>query len=385
MAQGCDFLIVGAGIAGASLGYELARRGGSVVVLERESAAGYHTTGRSAAAFAASYGSLLARRLTGASRTFFDSPPDGFCGHALLAPRGVLFVASPDQEDALARLSEQMVAAGNAGETVDAAGAARLVPVLRRDQLRGAIFDRASMDIDVHGLHHGYLAGLRRAGGRLALNAEVRAIARAGGRWQVRTRDGAFEAPVLVNAAGAWGDEVAALAGAAPAGLVPMRRTAFTFDPPPGIDPGPWPMVVDASESLYFKPDAGRILASPADETASPPCDAQAEEIDIAVAMERLQALTTLAPRTIAHKWAGLRTFAPDRLPVAGFDDGCEGFFWLVGQGGTGIQMAPALARLGAALACGEELPVDLAALGVDERELSAGRAALCRAAPAGR
>jgi D-arginine dehydrogenase len=219
----------------------------------------------------------------------------------------------------------------------------------------------------------------------VVLNAEAGKIRRADGIWRVETRAESFEAPVLINAAGAWGDEVARMAGVAPLGLTPMRRTVATFDPPEGVDPAPWPMVVGASENLYFKPDAGRILVSPADETGSVPCDAQPEEIDVAVAMDRLQQVTSLAPRRIAHKWAGLRTFAPDRMPVAGFDGQAEGFFWLVGQGGTGIQMAPALARCASALLTGDAPPQDLAGHGVEAVELSPQRAALCRASTGGR
>lgn len=360
-------------MAGASIGHELAARG-KVVVIEREPQPGYHTTGRSAAQYAASYGNPLARRLTLASRSFLDAPPAGFAAHPLLSPRGVLYVAGPAQEaalDAIRRLARD----GEASvEEIGADGACARVPVLRRAVLSGALLDTGSLEIDVHALHNGYLRGLRAAGGALACDAGLVSVARKGGVWEVGTRAGRYVAPVLVNAAGAWGDEVARLAGVTPLGLAPKRRTVITFDPPPGIDPAPWPFVVTADETLYFKPDAGRILASPADEGDSGPCDARPEEIDIAITVDRLQQLTTLAPARLVHTWAGLRTFAPDRAVVAGFDPAVPGFFWLVGQGGTGIQMAPALARAAAALAAGDALPADIVAVGVDAEALSPDR-----------
>lgn len=379
MVQSCDFLIVGAGMAGASLGYELSAHG-QVVVLERESAPGYHATGRSAAVFAPSYGNSLARRLTRASRPLFEAPPAGFAEHRLITPRGVLYIAVPGEETALEELAGQLSAAGARGEILDPPQMAARVPVLRADRLARGLFDATAMDIDVHGLHQGYVAGLRRAGGALMLNAEVGEIGRANGGWRVATRTETFQAPVLVNAAGAWGDEIARLAGVAPLGLTPMRRTVASIDPPEGVDPAPWPMVVAVSENLYFKPDAGRILVSPAEETESPPCDAQAEEMDIAIAMDRLGQVTSLAPRRIGHKWAGLRTFAPDRVPVAGYDGEAAGFFWLVGQGGTGIQMAPALACVASALVRNKALPEDIAGHGIAAAALSPTRASLCRA-----
>lgn len=369
----CDFLVVGAGIAGASIGFELARRG-RVVLAERETQPGYHTTGRSAAQYAASYGNPLARRLTLASKPFFDAPPAGFAEHPLLTPRGVLYVAGPEQEAALAGIRAAAVEGRARVEDLDGAGACARVPVLRATAVSRALYDPGSLDVDVHALHQGYLKGLRAAGGRLVCKAEAVAVGRDGGLWRIDTPAGRFAAPVLVNAAGAWGDEVARLAGVVPLGLKPRRRTVISFDPPAGVDPAGWPFVVSADETVYFKPDAGRILASPADETDSPPCDARPEELDIAVTVDRLERLTTLAPRRIVHSWAGLRTFAPDRSVVAGFDAGAAGFFWLVGQGGTGIQMAPALARAAAALACGEALPADIAGHGVGADDLSPAR-----------
>ncbi|MEN8197687.1 MAG: FAD-binding oxidoreductase, partial [Pseudomonadota bacterium] len=195
-----------------------------------------------------------------------------------------------------------------------------------------------------------------------------------GGGWIVDTPAGRFQAPVLVNAAGAWADEVAELTGLRPAGLTPKRRTVMLIDPPEGIDISAWPMTLDADEELYFKPDAGKLLLSPADETPSPPCDAQPEELDIAIAIDRLEKMTSLDVRRPSHKWAGLRTFAPDKTLIAGFDPDMDGFFWLAGQGGYGIQTSPSMGRIASALVAGDKFPPDLAALGLDKDVLGVER-----------
>jgi D-arginine dehydrogenase len=225
-------------------------------------------------------------------------------------------------------------------------------------------------------LHQGFLRGIRAAGGEVACNAEVLALTRSGG-WQVESRAGVFRAPVVVNAAGAWADEIGRLAGARPLGLTPLRRTAITFDAPPGVAISEWPAVIDVDEQWYFKPDAGRLLASPADETPSPPCDAQPDEYDIALLVERLTQATTLKVPRLAAKWAGLRSFVADRTIALGFDTNVAGFFWLAGQGGYGIQTAPAAGRAAAALARGMELPADIGDLGVDAGQLSPSRAGI--------
>jgi len=232
------------------------------------------------------------------------------------------------------------------------------------------------MDIDVHALHQGYLRGLRERGGALTCNAEVQALSRHGGRWRVQMRAGEMAAPLIVNAAGAWADEIARLAGARPIGLLPKRRTAITFDLPQGAAVAGWPAVIDVDEQWYFKPDAGRLLASPADETPSAPCDAQPDEYDVALLVDRLTRVTTLQVPRIRARWAGLRSFVADRTIVAGFDAQIEGFFWLAGQGGYGIQTAPAVARLAAALVAGRAMPPDIAELGVDAAALSPERLA---------
>jgi D-arginine dehydrogenase len=370
-----DFLVIGAGIAGAGIAYHLASKG-RVAIIEREAFPGYHTTGRSAALFDESYGNEVIRALTKASRPFFEAPPAGFAEHPLVMPRGCLAIARPDQQDALAALRRIAPAAGL---MLDPAAMRRLVPVLRQDYLAAGLFDADVLDVDVHGLHQGFLRGATAEGASLLTGAEVTGLTRSGDSWQIDTGIGVFAASVVVNAAGAWADAIAKMAGAQAIGLVPRRRTALLIDPPEGIGSERWPIVIDIDEQFYFKPDAGSLLVSPADETPSPPCDARPEEIDIALAIDRLQRAADLPVRRVARSWAGLRSFVADRSPVVGFDRTAPGFFWLAGQGGYGIQTAPALSRLAAALAYGDDVPAELSDLALAAAALSPARPGLAR------
>jgi len=366
----CDFLVIGAGIAGASAAYELARHG-QVILLEQESQPGYHTTGRSAALFTETYGNLTIRRLTSAGRGFFKAPPEGFGDHPLLTPRGTLFVARADQLGTLEKALAEIPTAAEPPRRLDAVDAIAMNPALDPGYVAAALYEPGAEDIDVHALHGGFLRGMRARGGRLAVNAQVERLARESGVWVAETPAGRFAAPVAVNAAGAWCDAVAAQAGVRPVGLVPKRRTAFTFDPPEGMDPGPWPATIDIDEQFYFRPEAGRILGSPADETPSEPCDAQPEELDIAIGIDRIETATVLRVRRLASRWAGLRSFVADKTPVVGFDPEAEGFFWLAGQGGYGIQTSPALGRAVAELVTQGDLPGDLKARGLERAALA--------------
>ena len=375
----CEFLVCGAGIAGASIAAELAASA-SVVVAEREDVAGYHTTGRSAALYVASYGNAAIRALTAASRAFFDAPPAGFADHPLLTPRGCLHIGSAAQADTLDALAAELAATGVDVSRVDGAAACAMVAVLRPEAVAGGVLEPGAADIDVAALHGGYLRLARQRGARIALGDGVVGLARVGESWQVRLASGeTIEARTVVNAAGAWGDELAAIAGAKPVGLAPLRRTAMVLEAPPNVDIAGWPAVIDIGEAFYFKPEAGRILASPADETPSSPTDAAPDELDIAVCIDRLQAVADVPVRRVIRAWAGLRTFAPDRTPVIGYDPKAPGLFWFAGQGGYGMQIAPAAARLGAALARGEEAPQDISALGVNLSQLSPERFAVRR------
>jgi D-arginine dehydrogenase len=364
-----DFLVLGAGMAGAAAGYFLADQG-SVAILEREDSAGYHTTGRSAALYTETYGNAAIRALTVASGRFFRAPPAGFAAAPLLRPLGLLMAApATDRAEFQAALALGRQFAPNLRELTPREALA-LCPVLREDWLAYAFLEPDAMDMDVHAIHQGFLAGLRGKGGRLLTGAAPRSIARRAGRWQVETEAAGFSAKILINAAGAWADAVAAAAGVPPLGLAPLRRTVVIFDAPAGLAVDQWPMVGDVAESFYFKPESGRLLASPADETELPPQDVQPDEIDIALTAERLRLATRLEFRSVRRKWAGLRTFAPDRTLVLGPDPAAPGFVWMAGQGGYGIQTAPAAGAALAALATGKALPEELRALGLDAAQL---------------
>ena len=368
-----DFLVIGAGMAGASAAYWLAERG-RVVVLEQEDAAGYHSTGRSAAMYMETYGGPLTRGLTAAGRAFLADPPAGFAEAPLLSPQQVLYIGRADQLEALDRLYDENRPRVPSLARLDAAEALGQPVPLRENYVAGGVLEPESLEIDVAALHQGYLRGLRARGGRLLTEAGVSGLGRNGDLWHAETPVGAFAAPVVINAAGAWCDAVAALAGVAPIGLEPKRRTAFIFDGPVDGGVDQWPMVHDIDDAFYLKPDAGRLLASPADETPSDPCDAYPEELDIAVGADRIMQAMPLEIRHIRNKWAGLRSFVRDRQPVAGFDVAAEGFFWLAGQGGAGIMTAPALGAITAAIAAGDSLPEDAATRGVTAAQLSPGR-----------
>lgn len=347
-----DILIIGAGIAGASVAAELARTH-RVAILEREEQPGYHSTGRSAALFSEIYGNGVVRALSRASRDFFYRPPAGFAEHPLVKPRGSLYIARQEQIPRLEEFARNADLAGSI-RRLSREDALRACPVLRPEYVAAAVFEGDAADVDVNELHQGYLRQFRHAGGTLVLTADVQALAYREGAWNLQTRAGEFSAPIVVNAAGAWADTVAGKAGAAPLGIKPRRRTALLAELPPGISAEAWPMVIDIDENFYLKPDAGLLLISPADETPVTPCDVQPEEFDVAVAVDRIEQATTLGITRIRRRWAGLRSFAPDRSPVIGFDGALPGFFWLAGQGGYGIQTAPAAARLAASLLRGD-------------------------------
>lgn len=365
-----DFIVVGAGIAGASAAYELSRDS-TVVLVEREHQPGYHSTGRSAAVFTEIYGNAAIRALTVASAPFFGRPPEGFATYPLWSPRPLIMIAREDQRQALEALYEQAVKLVPDIRIIDAADVLERAPMLRPDYVSGGLLDENSSDLDVHEIHAGFLRGARERGARIVQNADVRKMTRDGRGWNVETSAGTVSGRVVVNAAGAWADEIAGLAGAAPIGLVPKRRSAFTFTfaPPQRVEG--WPTIIDISEEFYFKPEAGKLLGSPADETPSPPCDAQPEEIDIAVAIDRIDQAADFTVETVERKWAGLRSFVADKTPVVGYDDRVEDFFWLAAQGGYGIQTSPALSRAAAALARRADMPHDIVALGVTAATLS--------------
>lgn len=368
-----DFIVIGAGIAGASAAYALAEHG-RVLVLEREGQPGYHTTGRSAALYTENYGNRTIRRLTRASGPFLKQPPAGFAEHPILTPRGVLMIARSDQLDALETLYQEVAHLGGPVERLDGEAALALLPLLRPGYTAAAVYEPDGLDIDVNGLHRGFLKGAAARGGKLLCGAEVRQITRRDGRWQVGSSAGDFAAPVLVNAAGAWADEIGKLAGVKLIGLQPKRRTAFIFDGPAGLDDRVLPMCIDAEEQFYFKPEAGRFLGSLADEAPSPPCDAQPEEIDLAMAVDRIEQATVFQIRRLTHRWAGLRSFVADKSLVIGEASDAEGFFWLAGQGGYGIQTSPAAGAALASLVTSGALPDSLRETGLAAPDLAPDR-----------
>ena len=370
--QQCDFLVVGAGIAGASIAYWLAPQG-RTVVLERESQPDYHATGRSAAQYIASYGTPQVRALTLASRAFLDQPPSGFCEAPLLTQRPTMTIGFTGQQALLDEAWAVLQSVTDTGWRLTPAEACAVVPVLRSERLAGAILEPESYDMDVHGLHQGYLRGVRQHGGQVVVDAEVHSARRSDGLWQVVAGGETYTAPVLVNAAGAWCDAVAQRAGVAPIGLVPKRRSAFTFAPPAGLACADWPLVIAADHSFYFKPDAGMLFGSPANADPTHAQDVQPEELDIATGAYHIEEATTLQVRP-AHTWAGLRSFVADGDLVGGFAPNAAGFFWVAAQGGYGIQTSAAMGEACAALARGLPLPEHIARFGLTEAMLSPAR-----------
>jgi D-arginine dehydrogenase len=366
-----DFVVIGAGIAGASVAWQLAETG-RVLLLEREAQPGYHTTGRSAALYMETYGTPRIRALTRASRAFLDQPPPGFADSPILSPRGVLYIAGPDQMDLLEATWQELHTHSPSLRRLSPAELVERAPCLRLEALGGGLAESGAADIDVNGLHQGYLHGLRKQGGTVRMNAEVTALTRENGLWTVQLQDGSsVQARTVVNAAGAWADVVAQLAGAAPIGLTPCRRTAFTFPAPEGLDLPSLPAIIAVDESFYIKPDARQLLGSPANADPMHPHDVVPEEIDVATGIWHIEQMTSFQIRRPSHSWAGLRSFVSDGDMVIGWDGQVDGFFWVAAQGGYGIQSAPGYALLARNLLLGEPLDASLVTEGVDAEGLS--------------
>jgi D-arginine dehydrogenase len=366
-----DFIVVGGGAAGAAAAAALAAHG-TVLLLEAEPQPGYHSTGRSAALFTPNYGNAAVRALIAAGRPFFENPP-AWIGRPLLAWRGGVGIAGADQAETFAAALRRGAADGSIVE-IAPAEAVRRVPVLRREPIAFAYLEPTIADIDVAALHQGLLARLRAQGGTVACDAAVTGLERRAGRWEVATPRGRHRASVVVNAAGAWADRLAALAGLPGVGLVPKRRTMIVVPTSAGLDTSGWPAVDQIDNDAYLKPETGRLLASPGDATPCEPCDAQPEELDVALAADWLQRATTLPVERIERRWAGLRSFVPDGTPVVGPDPEAEGFLWLAGQGGYGIMLAPVLGEAVAALAGGRPWPAAIAGHGLDAAALGPAR-----------
>lgn len=378
-----DIIIIGGGIAGASLAWRLAQEAGtaSIALLEAETHPGLHATGRSAAFFSETYGNETIRALTTASRAFYEAPPAGFCETDLLEPCGALFIG---REDQLASLDEHYTSARALApgiERHDTEFALERVDILKSEAVAACIFEPESQAINVDTLLQGFLSGARRGGVDILTGRRVCDLTMGDGCWTLTTEKDVLSAELVVNASGAWAGEIGLQAGALDIGLTPLRRSVCVIDPAKcggmpetvaGTMAGTvaetvndWPLVLDIDDAFYFKPSGGMIWLSPADEDPSPPCDAAPDELVLAEAIDRFEAATSLSVRRIEHKWAGLRSFVADRTPVVGFDPKVPGFFWLAGQGGYGIQTSPALSEIAAALICGRGLPAASAATGV--------------------
>ncbi|MGI3169862.1 NAD(P)/FAD-dependent oxidoreductase [Pseudooceanicola sp. C21-150M6] len=361
--------IIGGGIAGFSAAAELSEFE-RVIVLERESQPAYHSTGRSAAILAQTYGNDVVRALTRASDDFLNSPPDGFAERPLLTCRGLVRIARADQADALREMFETLENTGYL-RWIDGDEIERRVPLIRPGYAAAGFLNSDARDIDVHAMMQGYARRIRANGGEILTKTDVTAMQFYAGEWRIEAGAQVIHARQVVNAAGSWADDLARLAGITPIGLTPLRRSAVTFDPPPDVDITNMPMVVDADEAFYLKPEAGKLLASPANETPSLPTDSQPDEMEVAHAVDRVTTAFQLDVRRIVAKWAGLRTFLPDRTPICGYDADAPGFFWLAGQGGFGIQTAPALARLTAHLMADAPMHPLLQSSGLDISALS--------------
>jgi D-arginine dehydrogenase len=355
----CDFLVVGAGIAGASVAARLAEAH-SVILIDMEDRPGIHSTARSAASYEPNYGPPTMLALTRASHDFFMQPPKGFADAPLFTPRGSLFLEAEGQSKKTAAL----LAKSSGLQEISIKGTLELFPVLRQDYAKRSFLDNQTGDLDVDLLHRGFLRMFKARDGIVLLSAPLQSAERRAEKWHIRCGTADVDATTIVNAAGAWGDVVANICGAAPVGLIPKRRSIGVVPMPADVDFAHWPMVTDVGETWYAKPQSGKLIVSSADATPVEPHDAYADDMAIAEGIDRLMTATTIEVERLDHNWGGLRTFASDGNPVVGFDPHTEGFFWLVGQGGYGIQTSPALSKTAANMA--RHLPVPDNMIGLD-------------------
>ncbi len=379
--QKFDVIIIGAGIAGLSAAYEISKSK-NILVVEQEDHPGYHATGRSAAVYAAAYGSenTALYALVRSSWPFFKNPPAGFSEYALYGDRGIMFVADHDHTSGLIKHYEEMKIRNPDAILVNRDFIKRKFPLLRDSYCETAIYDPNVYDLDVSALQEGYLRAIKKSGGQIITGFQATEIQQIQDQWAVSNGTARYQAPILVNAAGPWVDHIAQMAGAGKINIKPLRRSAILVDGPEGEISDDWTMIVEFEEEFFIKPDAGKLLISPANEDLSPPCDAQPEELDIALAAHYAEEVLGLPVKKIDHSWAGLRSFVADRGPVIGFDDKAQGFFWLAGQGGFGVQTAPAAGRLAAALIAQEAVPEDIKSYGLEEVMTSPSRPGLISA-----
>ena len=375
--NGADFLIVGGGVAGLSAGAALARHG-KVVVLEAEEALGYHSSGRSATFSHYGIGSVPVRALTAWSRSFFEQPPEGFADVPLARRASALFFATEEMLGTLDTLEAEMARFTDSLDRIgEAEMKAHFPPLLTGEGAAvSACLYRDGLRLDSDALLQGYKRAIRTAGGEVLTGRRISAVRREYGAWSIDAAGESWSAPILVNAAGAWADGIAAMAAVEPLGLRSLRRTIIVVDAPDGADVRDWPFVKSVVDDFYILPESGRLMASPVDEVECEACDARPEDYDLALAAWKVEQYTTLPVARIAHRWAGLRSFTADRVPVAGFAADAPGFFWLAGQGGYGLQTAPAMAAIAETLVLGGEWPAGLAELGAGRSEIAVERLA---------
>ncbi|MGV6853406.1 MAG: NAD(P)/FAD-dependent oxidoreductase [bacterium] len=368
----CDYLVIGAGMAGASIAYEL-QKTAQVLLVEMEPVPGYHATGRSSALYDPSYGIEPVRKMTLASRAFLDNPPDEFCDQTLLTPRGMLLVGRDDQNDHVQQFYNSTSVLIDTASMLDRQAIESMIDILRPEYRHG-VYLPDCFDMDVAAQHLGYLKGFKRMGGKLLPDCPVNKMQLSKGVWQVNAGLAKIEAKDVINAAGAWAEKVASLCNAQKINFKPLQRHVFTFSVQHLSQCREWPMVMDAEEKFYFKPEGGDLLATPADEVPVPPGDALVDDLAIAVGVDRIEQATTINIHHINNSWAGLRTFSPDRNLVIGADAQQENFYWLAGQGGYGIMTAPANARLLSSLILGADLDKELLEQGVNANDYHPGR-----------
>lgn len=363
--QKFDVIVIGGGIAGISTAYEVSSCK-SVLVLEAEDHYCYHASGRSAAAYIQSYGyqSYALRNLTFASFQFLHSPDEAFHPTSFLSHRGLIHAIDVNSDKHLTTLFNELSDSGSEVEILSKHQVVSKIPAIKHDYQNDSVYEHNVYDIDTHELHQAYLKGLRANGGQIKLSSPVTALQKTADGWKVTAGQHTFFASIVVNAAGAWSANIAQMANAQPLAITPKRRTAIIIDP--GQNTTSWPLFLDVDKGFYFKTDAGKLMVSPGDEHDSSACDAQPEDIDIAIAAYCAEQGLDISVKKIEHKWAGLRSFADDRIPVIGFDINATGFFWMCGQGGHGFQIAPAAAQVAASLINNVSLPSHLSDFEVD-------------------
>ncbi|MFO1172185.1 MAG: FAD-binding oxidoreductase [Hyphomicrobiaceae bacterium] len=380
MSTSTDIIVIGAGIAGASVAAELAREGAKVVLLEREDQPGYHSTGRSAALYIETYGPEQIRRLTRAGREWFLNPPAGLTETPLMTPSGVILLGYEGEADLLKGAVSEAELTGSKVDVLSPEECIKRAPILKRDRLIGGVFDASALAMDASGIHQARLKQLKRHGGSLVCKAEVTGLKHGQGKWTVTTKAGDFTAPTVVNAAGAWADVVAGMAGVKKVGLTPKRRTGVIVPLPAGQSPVGWPCVGDIKSTWYFKPEGGKLMVSPADETPVEPQDIQPDEMDVALAIDRFMQATTVNVKRPERTWAGLRSFVADKELVVGFAPDADGFFWLAAQGGYGIQSSAGVSVLASALVQKKPMPKALEPFGVKPEAMAPDRPGLKKA-----